>query len=1144
MHTTEDKISIFVKDQLPAFYQEEGEMFSAFLQAYYEWLETQPTMSIGRNILEYHDIDQTTAQFLDFFKSTFLDGFPGSFKADTRLTLKNILDFYKSKGSPRSIELLFRILFDDAASVAYPSDDVMRLSNAEYVRPQYIEVRADSLTNLISLEQKEIVGATSNAKAFVESIATRLINNIKVHVMYLSNVRGTFQRTEVVAPSDTGLQDDMPVIVGSLSAVDITLGGKNYAVGDTFDIQASSGKQGKIRVASVADATGLIDFKLANGGFGFSTNASFTEVAINDQNLLITNVINSAQTYSNTTHPTAFDWHEKKIDKADFFRFETVDQSMESISYLSGLDVSTNVQAYVSNSSLTTNPWLNGKDSGGNVIANGYIIDTNVDGANGVLIVAPLMGTFGEQKTLTIGLATATHTLQEKEQIFEENLVELSYITNTAAFSTSDIVKADLSGANGIVSAVNSTVITVNGSFGTWTANDNVQLISNVAVTANVITVNVANAGANAVVTDIANSTSITVADITGAFNNGLKIKGVRSNAIASQTANPINSGVADIYFQGTASVNAVVDVFANASVSARVLGSNTTQVGFANTKYANGLAAAFRANTAAHIIGRDSNTYANVIVTSTGSGANFTINTLENTEDITIYTDFVGDNNTANVAYLDCVIDGGNSGIGFVDNITITAGGTGYTNGQSLVFDLGGAGGGPPTVNATASITTDGSGTVLSAQVQTAGSGFYSNSAANVSYLTGGTGINVTGNFDYGYGFPKDPNGDYTTILDNVLTRFSGTIGTIAGLGNINPGKNYSSDPFLSVYTKGIAKYDRRDLVVNITDKNGTFTIGENVNQTVALAGQQLTFSSNTGPFIIGESIRQVHTSGANPTIVATGEIYSATAVAVSVQNVRLKSEYSNGFVTVSATNTAPFVTSVNSTANAITGAISAQTGIASVVSVVSQTQTAKGQVYAQTEDTVRLRRLSFSVGFNDAPGSFIYGSSSQANGNILSIYQDDATRPIGDNSIITSKTQAANGIVTAVEIIDAGFGYQHDAALTLVSANTDQNIVVSGTANVATTGVGEGYWADEESFLNTKYIHDNDYYQSHSYVVESGLSLDKYREVLLRVAHVAGTKLFGQVNKDTLANTQMALSNSALVVGNTAANGVFTEQ
>ena len=98
-----------------------------------------------------------------------------------------------------------------------------------------------------------------------------------------------------------------------------------------------------------------------------------------------------------------------------------------------------------------------------------------------------------------------------------------------------------------------------------------------------------------------------------------------------------------------------------------------------------------------------------------------------------------------------------------------------------------------------------------------------------------------------------------------------------------------------------------------------------------------------------------------------------------------------------------------------------------------------------------------------------------------------------------------------------------------------------MSGTANVTTTGIGEGYWADEESFLNTKYIHDNDYYQSHSYVVESGLSLDKYREVLLQVAHVAGTKLFGQVKKETLANTQMGLSNSHVITGTTS-GGVFT--
>ena len=95
-----------------------------------------------------------------------------------------------------------------------------------------------------------------------------------------------------------------------------------------------------------------------------------------------------------------------------------------------------------------------------------------------------------------------------------------------------------------------------------------------------------------------------------------------------------------------------------------------------------------------------------------------------------------------------------------------------------------------------------------------------------------------------------------------------------------------------------------------------------------------------------------------------------------------------------------------------------------------------------------------------------------------------------------------------------------------------------------MTTTGIGEGYWKDQASFLNTKYIHDNDFYQSHSYVVESGLSLDKYRDILLQIAHVAGTKMFGKVTKVSAANVAMQLSNTAVVVGNTAADGTFTAQ
>ena len=122
MRQIEDKLSLFVKEQFPAFYNEEGEMFQIFLKAYYEYLEQEnKTLDFSRNLLEYKDIDKTTGEFLEHFKQTFLSHLPGLVKADDRLTIKNIMDFYRAKGTPRAVQLLFRLLFDETITVNYPS---------------------------------------------------------------------------------------------------------------------------------------------------------------------------------------------------------------------------------------------------------------------------------------------------------------------------------------------------------------------------------------------------------------------------------------------------------------------------------------------------------------------------------------------------------------------------------------------------------------------------------------------------------------------------------------------------------------------------------------------------------------------------------------------------------------------------------------------------------------------------------------------------------------------------------------------------------------------------------------------------------------------------------------------------------------
>ena len=1138
MREIDDKISLFVKDQFPQFYAEEGDSFRVFLEAYYEYLETSgKTLDVARNQIEYKDVDKTTNEFLEEFKRTYLKDLPGLIKADDRLTIKNIFDFYKAKGSQRAVQLLFRLLFNEPATVHYPSDDVIRPSDANFRLPRYVECYAPNYDKLKSLEGLEITGATSGAKAFVETISTKLLNGARTNVLKLSNLRGNFLRGEIVVKTADGIQDDMPVVTGSLSGINITLGGSNNAIGDIFDITSDVGKQGKARVTAVDDATGLISFTLNDGGFGFTTNTNFTTIDVNDNNIEVTGVVNEAQTYTNSS----------VIDNASFIDFERVDQKLEKVTVISGTNLIANLQTFIANSeNANTAPIIKGLDSANNEIANGYVINLNdVATENASITIFPISGTFGAARELNVTYADTGHTFEANnanEDIEEESIVELSYTTNTAAFSTGTTITQSTSGANGIISAVNSTVITVNGSFGTFDTNNDITY--GTTDTANVINVNVANSGANGTIST-SNSTKLVVQDITGEFNVNKKLKGTRTNAIVTiDTSGVTDTGVSDVCLVAadypdisTGNVEAVVDTYANVSVHGQVIGSNATHIGFRNTQFHNGAASGFTANQSAHIIGVESNTYANVVLVGTGTGAGFKIGGLENEDAVTIYTDIVGSNNSANVSYLDCLIDGGNSGVGFLDSVTVTANGQNYTNGQHIKFDRGGAGGGSPYVNATAFITTNEDGNVVSLTVNSAGEGFFSaDTSGNTDNLTGGSGLTFTPNFDFGYGFPKDSDGDFTSVLDVVLTRFSGNLGTITALSEINPGNNYNLDPFVRVYSKGIAGFDRKDVIVNITNKSGTFVTGEVVNQTVSETGQTLGISSPTGAytngdsftvntetFAIGGTLEQAINSTAN----ALGDIFQSNATHLKIKSPRIK--HSNGTVTVGCTspffvdssNLAFFISKPNTAVNFIKGEI------ANVGSAVSSA-ISKGKVYAQDDDSVSLKRLSFSVGFNDS--GQITGATSGATATVLSTEPDQNTRPIGDNANLTAIAQAANGIVTEFDIVDSGFGYQHGANLTMVSTNTAQNIVVSGTANVTTTGIGEGFWADKTSFLNTKYIHDNDFYQSYSYLVESGLSLDKYRDILLKTAHIAGTRLFGRVVKESTVNNAITVSNSSI--------------
>ena len=57
------------------------------------------------------------------------------------------------------------------------------------------------------------------------------------------------------------------------------------------------------------------------------------------------------------------------------------------------------------------------------------------------------------------------------------------------------------------------------------------------------------------------------------------------------------------------------------------------------------------------------------------------------------------------------------------------------------------------------------------------------------------------------------------------------------------------------------------------------------------------------------------------------------------------------------------------------------------------------------------------------------------------------------------------------------------------------------------------EGEWLDSSGFLNSdKYITDSDYYQEFSYEIQVEKSLDKYIDVIKKLTHPVGNKMFGK--------------------------------
>ena len=265
-------ISQLIASQFPSLYREEGENIIAFLQAYYEFLESDPKYAINRNrsIFEAGDIDEALDEFVVHFKKKYLADFPYLSSTDTRFLVKHIIDQYRTKSSEQSLKLFMKLAFGEDVQVYYPSSDIFKLSDSKWVEPKYVEVTPSLKT--ASFLGKRVYSDRFNASGVVENIITKRVNGKIFDVVYLSDIVGQFATGDTLTID--GSTEDSPVVIGSLTSVDITFGGANFKIGDLLDVWSDNGKDGVVKVQEVFSQTDTVSFNIVDGGYGATLNAN------------------------------------------------------------------------------------------------------------------------------------------------------------------------------------------------------------------------------------------------------------------------------------------------------------------------------------------------------------------------------------------------------------------------------------------------------------------------------------------------------------------------------------------------------------------------------------------------------------------------------------------------------------------------------------------------------------------------------------------------------------------------------------------------------------------------------------------------------------------------------------------------------
>ncbi len=283
------KVSSIVRSQLPEHIREDYQTFLAFLEAYYEYVESTEV-----DLKTLRDLDTTLDSFIRYFKSELAPNLPYS-SVDTRFLLKNIKSQYLAKGSEASVKLLFKILYDKDVTVAYPSTQILRASDGKWNQDVSVFAKItqgnpnDIVGKLVDVvTPNKIIRVLVDRRQYVEIEVERAIKvsedtyeflidrrffgdiNVGDRLRYRDDTNGIYFSAEIQSTT---------------VKLEVLQPGSGFRVGDIYNVKNFNGTGSIMKVSAIDSNGGIKRAQFIKFGIGYSTDFTTTISSLSGQDL-------------------------------------------------------------------------------------------------------------------------------------------------------------------------------------------------------------------------------------------------------------------------------------------------------------------------------------------------------------------------------------------------------------------------------------------------------------------------------------------------------------------------------------------------------------------------------------------------------------------------------------------------------------------------------------------------------------------------------------------------------------------------------------------------------------------------------------------------------------------------------------------